>query len=74
MLALEWPVPFVAGSGIHRSLEARLAILPLVGLVAGLLYQGANAAVYYIVGLIAYFWAYSEGEVCRISASASFEL
>lgn len=63
MLALEWPAPFLAGSGIHRSLEARLAIIPLVGLMAGLLYQGANAAVYYIIGLMAYFWAYSEGEI-----------
>ncbi|KAJ2900509.1 hypothetical protein MKZ38_002414 [Zalerion maritima] len=63
MLALEWPLPFLAGTAIHRSLEARLAILPLVALIAALLYQGTNAALYYFVGLLAYFWAYSEGEV-----------
>lgn len=63
MLALEWPLPMLAGSSIHRSVEARLALIPLVALLAALLYQGANAAVYYVVGLCAYFWAYSEGEV-----------
>lgn len=63
MLALEWPLPMLAGSSIHRSVEARLALIPLVALLAALLYQGANAAVYYVVGLCAYFWAYSEGEI-----------
>src|SRR5262245_54827002 len=65
MLALEWPLPFIAGTSIHRSLEIRLAILPLVALASILLYQGTNAAIYYVVGLLAYFWAYSEGEVRR---------
>lgn len=63
LLAWEWPLGFLAGSGIHRSLEARLAALPLVALSAALIYQGTNAALYYVVALIAYFWAYSEGEV-----------
>ncbi|KAL1880193.1 hypothetical protein VTK73DRAFT_6224 [Phialemonium thermophilum] len=62
-LALEWPLPFIAGSGIHRSIEARLAALPLVALAAALIYQGTNAALYYLVALVVYFWAYSEGEI-----------
>jgi hypothetical protein len=63
MLAWEWPLGFLAGTGIHRSIEARLALLPLVALSAALLYQGTNPAIYYVVALAVYFWAYSEGEV-----------
>ena len=62
-LAWEWPLGFLAGSGLHRSIEARLIVYPLSALVALLIYQGTNAGLYYIVGMMAYFWAYSEGEV-----------
>ena len=63
LLAWEWPLGFLAGSSLHRSLEARLAFLPLTALAAALLYQGTNAAIYQVIGLGVYFWAYSEGEV-----------
>lgn len=65
MLAWEWPIGFLAGSSIHRSLEARLAAIPLFALCALLIYQGTNAGIYYLVAMVIYFWAYSEGEVCR---------
>ncbi|KAG9238776.1 PRO41 protein [Amylocarpus encephaloides] len=65
MFAWEWPLGFIAGSSMHRSIEARLVALPLVALAGALLYQGTNAALYYIVGMMVYFWAYSEGEVRR---------
>ncbi|TQN73870.1 hypothetical protein CSHISOI_01573 [Colletotrichum shisoi] len=63
MVALEWPLAFIAGSSIHRSLEFRLIVLPLTTLAAALIYQGTNAALYYLIGLVVYFWAYSEGEI-----------
>ncbi|TGJ80051.1 hypothetical protein E0Z10_g8714 [Xylaria hypoxylon] len=63
MFALEWPLPFIAGSTLHRSLEARLALLPLVTLASVLIYQGTNPALYYLTGSVVYFWAYSEGEI-----------
>jgi len=63
MLAWEWPLGFLAGSSMHRSIEARLALLPLVALSAALLYQATNPAIYYVVALGVYFWAYSEGEI-----------
>lgn len=63
LLAWEWPLGALAGSSIHRSLEARLAFLPLTALAAALTYQGTNAAIYQVIGLAVYFWAYSEGEV-----------
>jgi hypothetical protein len=63
MLAWEWPLGLIAGSSLHRSIEARLVVLPLTALSAVLLYQGTNSALYYTIGLAVYFWAYSEGEV-----------
>jgi hypothetical protein len=71
MLAMEWPLNFVAGSALHRSLEFRLAILPLTALSAALIYQGTNAAIYYVIGMFVYFWGYSEGEVSY--ANSHFE-
>jgi hypothetical protein len=63
MLALEWPAGFIAGTALHRSLEFRLAILPLTALSSALLYQATNPAIYYVIGMMVYFWAYSEGEI-----------
>ncbi|RYP24723.1 hypothetical protein DL765_000269 [Monosporascus sp. GIB2] len=63
MLAWDWPLPLIAGTSIHRSLEARLAVLPLVALASVLLYQATNAGIYYMVAMVVYFWAYSEGEL-----------
>ncbi|KAI1847331.1 hypothetical protein JX265_006451 [Neoarthrinium moseri] len=63
MLAWEYPLGFIAGTSIHRSLEARLAALPLFALAAILTYQGTNAGLYYLISMVVYFWAYSEGEM-----------
>ncbi|PSS27912.1 hypothetical protein M430DRAFT_15157 [Amorphotheca resinae ATCC 22711] len=63
MFAWEWPLPLLAGTALHRSIEARLVVLPLTALAAALLYQATNPAIYYLIGLGVYFWAYSEGEV-----------
>lgn len=63
MLAWEWPLGLIAGTALHRSIEARLVILPLTALAASLLYQATNPAIYYTVGMVVYFWAYSDGEI-----------
>lgn len=62
-LAWEWPLSYISGTAMHRSIEARLVVYPLSSLVALLLYQGTNPGIYYLVGMGVYFWAYSEGEV-----------
>ncbi|KAL3458618.1 DNA glycosylase [Aspergillus heterothallicus] len=62
-IAWEWPLKYLAGSFPHRSIEFRLLLYPLSALLAALIYQGTNAALYYLVGMAVYFWAYSEGEV-----------
>ncbi|POR33074.1 PRO41 protein [Tolypocladium paradoxum] len=63
MLALEWPLAFVAGTAVHRSLEFRLAVLPLTALSSVLMYQATNPAIYYMIAMAVYFWAYGEGEM-----------
>ncbi|KAB8229800.1 mismatch-specific DNA-glycosylase [Aspergillus alliaceus] len=66
-LAWEWPLKYFAGTLPHRSIEFRLILYPLSSLLSMLLYQGTDPAIYYIVGIGVYFWAYSEGEiVCPI--------
>lgn len=62
-LAYEWPLKYLAGTSLHRSIEVRMMWLPLASLVSVLLYQATNPALYYLIACIAYFWAYSEGEV-----------
>jgi len=62
-LVWEWPLSFFAGSTLHRSIEARLVVYPMSILVAALMYQATNAALYQLIGVVVYFWAYSEGEV-----------
>jgi len=63
MFALELPLKPLAGTLVHQSIEFRLMLMPLLALAAIVMYQGTNAAVYYFVGEIIYFWAYSDGEV-----------
>lgn len=64
-VAWELPLKYIAGTMMHRSIEARLVVYPLSALAAALLYQGTNPALYYLIGMSVYFWGYSEGEVCR---------
>lgn len=66
-LAWEWPLRPLAGSLPHRSIEIRLVVYPLSALFAALLYQGTDPALYYLIGIGVYFWAYSEGEVRLLS-------
>jgi len=61
--AWEWPLGIIATTALHRSIEARLVIYPIAALAAALLYQATNPAIYYVIGMGVYFWAYSEGEV-----------
>jgi hypothetical protein len=62
-VAWEWPLKYLAGTGVHRSFEARIVIYSLSSLAAVLLYQGTNPALYYLIAIGVYLWAYIEGEV-----------
>lgn len=64
-LGWEWPLKPLAdvAPSFHRSIEARLLIYPLSALAAVIQYQATNAALYYCVAMVVYFWAFCEGEV-----------
>lgn len=65
-LAFEWPLPLIAGRGFHRYILTRLIIYPANAVLVALLYQGTDPAAYYLLGIILYFWAYTQGEeVCE---------
>lgn len=61
--AFEWPAPFVQGYAFHRSFEFRFLLYPMSALFAALIYQGTNPAIYYLIAIVLYFWAYADGEV-----------
>jgi hypothetical protein len=63
ILAWEWPLKFLTTTNIYSSIKVRLFALPLTILCALFLYQAIDAAMYYIIGMGIYFWAYREGEV-----------
>lgn len=63
VVAWEWPLPLLAGTSFHRSIEARLVVFPLAILSCLLMYQSTDPGIYYIVAMVVYFWAYANGEV-----------
>ena len=74
-LAWEWPLAPVVRMlpGLHKSMEARLVVYPLSALAAAIMYQSTNAALYYIIGVVIYFWAFSEGEVRHPSSFTAYK-
>ncbi|OJJ49104.1 hypothetical protein ASPZODRAFT_157567 [Penicilliopsis zonata CBS 506.65] len=67
-IAWEWPLKPLAGTFPHRSIAVRLALYPLCALIAAMMYQTGDVAIYYLIGISVYFWAYSEGETSNYFA------
>ena len=66
-IAWEWPLQPLAGTFFHRSIQLRMIIYPINALSSTLIYQGMDPALYYLIGIAVFFWAYIEGEVCSIN-------
>jgi hypothetical protein len=75
-LAWEWPLNLCGfpRTALHRSMEARIVLYPLFAVAAVILYQATNPALYYMIGVGMYFWAYSEGEVSFESPPSLYQL
>jgi hypothetical protein len=71
VICWEWPLKPLASAlpAVHRSIEARLVVYPLLSLAAILMYQSTNAAIYYLISVGVYFWAFCQGEVSLHSDS-----
>ena len=63
-LSFEYPLPLVTRflPSLHRNIELRLVMYPLFALACFLQYQGTNAGLYYLIGVVVLFWGFCEGE------------
>ncbi|KAI0339770.1 hypothetical protein BDW22DRAFT_1347277 [Trametopsis cervina] len=65
LLALEFPAPFLKGTGIYRSLPLRIVMLLGQAFLAILFYQGTNGAIYSLTAAIGYMRAVALGETIK---------
>lgn len=69
VLALDWPLSWIAYTQLHASFEARLLIVyPTAATAAVLLYQGMPAAAWYVIGMCVLIWGYCRGEVSVLAS------
>jgi hypothetical protein len=61
-IALDYPVPFLKGTMIYRSLVIRVVLLLTQASLAILYYQGTNGAIYSLIAAFAYTRAIMLGE------------
>ncbi|KAA1106446.1 hypothetical protein PGT21_034987 [Puccinia graminis f. sp. tritici] len=68
-VVFEWPV--FPGMFLYRSLAFKTVFYLISGVVAGLLYQTADASVIYLVAILAYSVALGKGEIVGEKATNS---
>ncbi|WVQ77527.1 hypothetical protein IAR50_007213 [Cryptococcus sp. DSM 104548] len=61
-LALEYPLPFIQGTAIHRSFVFRAVLYFLTGFVGIMIYQCVDPAVYFVIVSGVYVVAMAKGE------------
>jgi len=61
-MALEWPLPFLAGSVLHRSFVFRIAFYFYCSFFAIMVYQTVDSAIFYLITAWAYLRAMQLGE------------
>ncbi|KAF8497653.1 ATP adenylyltransferase-domain-containing protein [Gautieria morchelliformis] len=74
ILAIELPVPPLKATSIHRSWVVRIVLLVLQAFLTILFYQGTNAALYSVIGIIGYTMAQIRGESAFDEALSSGDL
>ncbi|KAG0698135.1 hypothetical protein DFH29DRAFT_113520 [Suillus ampliporus] len=57
MIALEYPLPILKGTAIHRSIALRVVLLTMQASAAVLFYQGTNAALWSLIAVMFYIRA-----------------
>jgi len=63
MIALEFPLPALKGTAIHRSIVFRIVMLLLQTFISLLYYQGTNAAIWGLIAAMCYTRAQVLGEI-----------
>ncbi|KAH7888699.1 ATP adenylyltransferase-domain-containing protein [Phlebopus sp. FC_14] len=62
MISLEYPVHFIKGTRLHRSLPLRAVLLVFQSFLAVLFYQGTNASLWSLIAALFYVRALTLGE------------
>ncbi|OJA11016.1 hypothetical protein AZE42_06443 [Rhizopogon vesiculosus] len=62
IIALEYPLPVLKGTALHRSIALRVVLLIQLSSVAVLFYQGTNAALWSLIAATFYIRALTLGE------------
>jgi hypothetical protein len=62
ILALDFPLPMLKGTRIHRSLVLRVVLLLFMSFFAILFYQGTNGAIWSFIAAVGYARAITLGE------------
>jgi hypothetical protein len=62
IIALEFPAPFLKGTGFHRSIVLRIPLLLLQVFFTALFYQGTNGAIWSLIAAGGYARAVMLGE------------
>jgi len=65
LLALEWPLPLLRGTRIHRTLISRVVLLLIQASLAVLFYQGGDGALWSLIAALCYTRAIVKGEICE---------
>jgi vacuolar-type H+-ATPase subunit I/STV1 len=63
ILAIEFPLPFIKGRAIHRSIPLRIVMLVFQASLAILFYQGTNCAIWSLIAAGCYGRAQALGEI-----------
>ncbi|KAK6842255.1 hypothetical protein PG987_003115 [Apiospora arundinis] len=63
VMAWEWPIHSCAQLRFYVYPQAHAVIFLVAAVPASLLYQGTNAALYYIIAAAFYWWSCYEGEI-----------
>ncbi|RXK39704.1 hypothetical protein M231_03059 [Tremella mesenterica] len=72
-LMLEWPLPMIKGTGLHRSFLARVVVYFLAGFVGIMVYQTVDCAIYFVITSMVYLRAHMLGEIMRDTRSRNGE-
>jgi len=62
LLMIELPAPFMKGTAVWRSFMPRVVLLFIQAFLCVLYYQGTNAFIWSMIGIMAYTVAMSKGE------------
>lgn len=69
VVIFEWPLNIVRKTNVYRSFVIRFLVLPIIATMALFLHQGTDSAIFYLIGIGVYIYAWKSGKVDIFPAS-----